>query len=83
VCFFVGFRLGTFRLFAERQAGKNLTVLPHSLATRLLVEAGRAVGVELLRFGRREVYRATREVILSAGGLITQEKRTCRQESLC
>jgi hypothetical protein len=33
----------------------------------VLLQAGRATGVELDRFGRRELYTATREVILSAG----------------
>ena len=46
---------------------KNLTVLTESEATRIVVENGRAVGVEYLRRGRHERVSADREVILSAG----------------
>jgi hypothetical protein len=42
-------------------------VVPYCHARRVLIQAGRATGVEVERFGRRELYTATREVILSAG----------------
>jgi choline dehydrogenase len=42
-------------------------VVPYCHARRVLLQAGRATGVEVDRFGRRELYTATREVILSAG----------------
>ncbi|MFF9813128.1 GMC family oxidoreductase [Streptomyces sp. NPDC014006] len=45
----------------------NLTVLPSALAHRVVVEGGRATGVEVERGGTVEVVRAEREVILSAG----------------
>ncbi|MFC9594035.1 GMC family oxidoreductase [Streptomyces sp. NPDC056944] len=45
----------------------NLTVLPSALAHRVVIEDGRAVGVEVERDGTVEVIRAGREVILSAG----------------
>ncbi|NBE50184.1 GMC family oxidoreductase [Streptomyces boluensis] len=45
----------------------NLTVLPSARAHRVVVEGGRAVGVEVERGGAVEVVRAEREVILSAG----------------
>ena len=45
----------------------NLTVETHALATRLVLERGRAVGVEYLRDGERRLARAAREVILCAG----------------
>ncbi|MDI3406958.1 GMC family oxidoreductase [Streptomyces cavernicola] len=45
----------------------NLTVLPSTRAHRVVVEGGRAVGVEVERGGTVEVVRAEREVILSAG----------------
>ena len=65
--FCVGFRPGAYRSFAEEQVGPNLTVLQYSHVTRVVVEGGRATGIQLTRFGRREEYTATREVILSAG----------------
>ena len=39
------------------------------LAARVVLEAGRATGVEILRGDRREVIGATREVIVSAGAI--------------
>ncbi|NLU68303.1 FAD-dependent oxidoreductase [Streptomyces sp. HNM0574] len=45
----------------------NLTVLPSARAHRVVVEGGRATGVEVERGGTVEVVRAEREVILSAG----------------
>jgi choline dehydrogenase len=68
ICNFdLGFRLGAYRTFAEPHSGENLRVVPYCHARRVLLEAGRATGVEVERFGRRELYTATREVILSAG----------------
>ncbi|MBO9604099.1 MAG: GMC family oxidoreductase N-terminal domain-containing protein [Novosphingobium sp.] len=45
----------------------NLTVITGGLATRVVIENGRAVGVELADSSGRQVVRAEREVILSAG----------------
>jgi choline dehydrogenase len=45
----------------------NLTVTLHALATRVLIERGRAVGVEYVREGQRHQVRARREVILAGG----------------
>jgi len=45
----------------------NLEVRSLCQATRLLVEAGRVVGIEYLRDGKLEQARATREVIVSSG----------------
>ncbi len=45
----------------------NLEVRSLCQATRLLVEAGRVVGIEYLRDGKPEQARATREVIVSSG----------------
>jgi choline dehydrogenase/4-pyridoxate dehydrogenase len=47
----------------------NLTVETGALATRIVVESGRAVGIEYWQGGRRTIARAEREVIL-AGGVI-------------
>jgi len=50
-------------------ARPNLDVVVEALATRILFEGNRAVGVEYLKAGQRIVARAEREVIL-AGGVI-------------
>ena len=50
-------------------ARPNLEVAVGALATRIVIEGRRAVGVEYLRGGERVVARAEREVIL-AGGVI-------------
>jgi choline dehydrogenase-like flavoprotein len=46
----------------------NLTVITAGLATRLLFEQKRAIGVEIARDGKLEQIKAGREVILCAGG---------------
>jgi len=45
----------------------NLSVVTGALIGRLLIEEGRAVGIEYLHGDERRTARATREVILSAG----------------
>ena len=47
----------------------NLRVLRKANVLRVLLEHGRAVGVEYVSQGRRETVRATREVLLSAGAI--------------
>ncbi len=47
----------------------NLQVLAHALATRILFDGRRAIGVAYERGGRSQVARARREVILSAGAI--------------
>lgn len=47
----------------------NLTVVTGARATRVLIEGGRAVGVEYLQGGQVRQARAGREVLLSAGAL--------------
>jgi len=54
---------------APARGRPNLSVITKALATRILFEGRRAVGVELVRRGRLERVRAAREVILSAGAL--------------
>lgn len=51
----------------------NLHVMTQTRALRVLLEGTRAVGVEVLRGGRREVLRARREVILSGGAFQTPQ----------
>ncbi|MGW3894142.1 GMC family oxidoreductase [Micromonospora profundi] len=44
-----------------------LRVITDALVTKVVIEDGRAVGVEYLQDGARRVIRATKEVVLSAG----------------
>jgi choline dehydrogenase-like flavoprotein len=46
---------------------KNLTVTTNALATRVVIENGRATGVEFLRHGARQIARARGEVIVCGG----------------
>lgn len=48
---------------------RNLTIHTHALATKVLVENGRAVGVEYLHDGKPTSARAAREVVLSGGAV--------------
>jgi choline dehydrogenase len=50
-------------------ARENLTVLSAAIATRVLFDANRAVGIEVARAGQLEQLTARREVILSAGAI--------------
>jgi choline dehydrogenase len=47
----------------------NLEVIVKAHAARIIIESDRAVGVEYIRDGRRELLRADREVILSGGAI--------------
>jgi choline dehydrogenase len=47
----------------------NLTILANAVATRVLTEGKRAIGVEVHYGGRAQQIRARREVVLSAGPL--------------
>lgn len=47
----------------------NLALIPHAQVTRVLLDGCRALGIELLRGGRRERILARREVILAAGAV--------------
>lgn len=63
-------RSSTARAFLYPVRGRpNLTVMPQVNVTRILFEGPRAVGVECLRAGSRDLerLRCTREVILAAG----------------
>jgi choline dehydrogenase-like flavoprotein len=46
---------------------ENLTILTGALATRVVIEHGRAVGVEYLQRRKRHSVRAEREVVIAAG----------------
>lgn len=47
----------------------NLTLMLAEMVTCIVVEKGRATGVEILRGGNRQTVRAEREVIVSAGAI--------------
>ncbi len=51
------------------RARKNLTVRTGVIASRIVVEQGRAVGVEMLGTDGRETVRCAREVIVSSGAI--------------
>jgi choline dehydrogenase len=63
-----GKRSSTARAYLyPAMARPNLTIATGALTTRILVEKGRAVGVEYVRNGKLEQARVEREVILSGG----------------
>src|SRR5271170_7958635 len=63
-----GRRASTAVAFAQsgRQRG-NLDLLSEAVASRIVIEGGRAKGVEIIRHSVRETVRAEREVILCGG----------------
>ncbi|MEO8778651.1 MAG: GMC family oxidoreductase N-terminal domain-containing protein [Rhodanobacter sp.] len=63
-----GRRSSTSRAFLRpAMLRPNLTVETGALTTRMVLEGGRAVGVEYLRDGQLQCARAEREVVLSGG----------------
>jgi len=50
-------------------ARANLTILTKAQATRVLIERGRAVGVNYVRGGKQHTVRAEREVVLAGGSI--------------
>ncbi len=67
-----GERMGAARCYLTPavRARPNLTVRPHTLVRRVIVRAGRAVGVEVETLGVARVITA-RRVVLSAGAIAT------------
>ncbi len=51
----------------------NLSLLTGALATRILLDGGRAAGIEYVRGGRKHVARAAREVVLAGGSINTPQ----------
>lgn len=67
-----GLRWSTARGYLARARRRpNCTVLTGCEVTRVLVEKGRAVGVEVAQGGRVRQIRCTSEVVLSAGAIAT------------
>ncbi len=58
------------RAFLRPAMGRaNLRVITGAMVTRVVLEAGRAVGVEYLRGGERVILRCNAEVILASGAI--------------
>lgn len=65
-----GKRWSTARAFLEPALSRpNLTVISEAQASKVLIENGSAIGVEVLRDGRTERYFAAREVVVCAGAV--------------
>ncbi|MFE3053049.1 GMC family oxidoreductase [Nocardia sp. NPDC059239] len=63
-----GVRYSSSRGFITNMPNSNLTVLTHVQATRVVIENGRATGVEIAeKNGTRRIVRAAKEVIVSGG----------------
>ena len=63
-----GRRMSSARAYLEPARGRpNLQVLSGAQALRVILEGGRATGVEVLHEGHRRVLHANHEVVLSAG----------------
>ncbi|SDR62335.1 Choline dehydrogenase [Rhizobiales bacterium GAS191] len=48
---------------------RNLTIRTGAMATRIVVEQGRAVGVEIVEAGRKSILRCEREVLVTSGAI--------------
>lgn len=67
-----GMRTSSATAFLDpAKARRNLTILTHALATRILFEDRIATGIEYRRAGKLMTARARREVILSGGSVNT------------
>lgn len=64
-------RRHAWRAFIQEQPHDNLRLLPNAAVRRLLIEDGRAVGVEATIEGRLQSFEARHEIILCAGALET------------
>ena len=64
------FRASTAQTFLKAARGRpGLRVETHAVASRLLFEGLRCVGVEYIQGGQKHVARASREVVLSGGAI--------------
>ncbi|MEC8197660.1 MAG: GMC family oxidoreductase, partial [Pseudomonadota bacterium] len=64
-----GWRMNTAKAFLRTATGENLKVETGAHTRRILVENGRAVGVEYMQGGEIKTARSRGEVILSAGAI--------------
>jgi choline dehydrogenase len=69
-----GRRCSTATAFLQPAAARqNLSVVTGALVTRVIMERGRAVAVEAMVDGRRQVFRADREIVLAGGAIGTPQ----------
>jgi choline dehydrogenase len=69
-----GRRMSAARAFLRpAMKRKNVRVETHALATKILFEGSRAVGIEYIRNGRTITARAGREIVLCAGSINTPQ----------
>jgi choline dehydrogenase len=69
-----GRRCSAATAFLRPAVGRsNLSIVTGATATRIVTERGRAVGVEAIVDGRRQTFRADREVLLAAGAVGTPQ----------
>jgi choline dehydrogenase len=69
-----GRRCSAAAAFLKPAIGRqNLSVVTGALATRVVMERGRAVGVEAMVDGKRQVFRADREIVLAGGAIGTPQ----------
>lgn len=67
-----GRRYGTYRAYLEPALERhNLTVLTSAQVTRIVLDQGRAVGVNYIQDSHARVVRADREIIISSGAYRT------------
>jgi choline dehydrogenase len=52
---------------------QNLTILTNSQASKIIFEDKKAVGIEIIRDGVKSIVRANKEVILSAGAILSPQ----------
>ena len=64
-----GKRADSYSSFSAPYAGKNLNVLTHAMATKVIMKGNEAKGVQIERFGQTLEYFAKNEVIVSAGAI--------------
>jgi len=65
-----GRRQSTARTYLKAAEGRpNLTILTDAQATRITMQGKKATGIELMRGGKKEIWKAGREVILSGGAI--------------
>lgn len=65
-----GWRHSTARAYLRPARRRpNLTVITGAVVTRIMLDGKRAVGVKIRRKGANEEFRATKEIILSAGAI--------------
>lgn len=68
-----GLRFGVGKAYIRpiQNERSNLHLLLNTLCTRIILSAGRAVGVEIERKGKKEILLARKEVIVAGGGLLS------------